>query len=423
MTLEKIVGTGNQGDFVHQTQGTAVDQGFRNVSKYWYPQTLSYDEMREKLEKHYERRRDLKSPLKGMKPSVNDKGEFVLVAQGGPTDGAAYTLTDLAMRQFLGRIDVQTTFRMLLDDIKYPNAKEDAEPKIKRDKGDVETFVKVVENGLRHYHQRAGYDDQFLFRTYDDNKEIQAVLTDSYSPVDNRWLLKIINELIPGGRYSHFTRATDATIYGNVLIPDSIREEDDSDYGGMVSLNNCEIGTRKLSQSPSVFRAICMNGCIWDQTFGTSFNKRHRGLDLDEVKKSIVENVTKQIPLMHDGIDRLLNTRADAYAAKNVKMNQIFVALGDRLKLQPKHVIQTINQYRKHESQHKNLFGVINAITRAGQEFDNEDWYALDVAGGALTGMKVDQWDKLVDKARSYTDEDIAAVLSKDEKYLATLAV
>ena len=419
MSLEKLVGTGNQGDFVINTQGTAAAQDFRNVSKYWYPKTLSFDDMMERLTKHYERRRDLRSPLHGMKPSVSSEGKFVLVAQGGPTDGAEYTLTDLAMRQLLGRIDVQTTFRMLVEDITYPNAKADAEPKVKRDRQDMELFVKVIENGLRHYHKRAGTEAQFLFRTYDDTKEVQAVLTESYSCIDNRWLLNIINTLIPGGRYSHFTRANDATLFGNVLIPDSIREEDDSDYGGMVSLNNCEIGTRKLSQSPSVFRAICMNGCIWDQTLGTAYKKRHRGLDLDEVKTAIVENVTKQIPLLDRGITQLLNTRADAYAAKNVKMNQIFAALGDRLGLQPKHFIETVRQFRQHESQHKNLFGVISALTRAGQEFSNEDWYALDVAGGSLSAMTPDKWNKLVDKARTYTDEDIAAYMQKDEKYLA----
>ena len=278
----------------------------------------------------------------------------------------------------------------------------------------------MVENGLRHYTKRAGADAKFLFRTYDDTKEIQAVLTDKYTPIENRWFLEIINELIPGGRYSHFKRANDNTLFGNVLIPDSIRAEDDSDYGGMVSLGNCEIGKRKLVACPSVFRAICMNGCIWDQTKGSVYSKRHRGLnDLEAVKNAIIENVNTQIPLMHDGIERLLNTRGEAYSAKGVPMTQIFVAVSDMLGLQPKHLIQTVRQYQSFEKDHKNLFGVINSLTRAGQEFDNDDWYALDVAGGSLSQWKPEQWNRLTERAKSYTPDDVKAALSKDQKYLA----
>lgn len=425
MVAEKLVGNGNSGDFVLQSQGTAADKGFRNVSQFWYPQTQSFDETMEALQRHYDRRRDLRSKLVGMKPGVSSDGKFVLTAQGGPTDGAEYTLTDHALTQYLSRIDVQTTFRYLLDDITYPQTNKNNAPRVKvaRDSGDVQTFVKVVENGLRHFNSRTSGGNDFLFRTYDDTKEVQAVLTSEYSPIDNRWFLNIINELIPGGRYSHFTRADDNTIYGNVLIPDSIRQEDDSDYGGMLSLSNCEIGKRKLSQYPSIFRAICMNGCIWDQTSGSAYSKRHRGLnDLDEVKANIVQNLTVQIPLVHSGIDKLLDTRAAAYSAKGVKMSRIFVAVADMFKLQPKHLIRSVFEYNQHEKADKNLFGVVAGLTRAAQAFSNDEWVGLDAAGGALINWKPERWDGLLNKAKAYDEDEVQAAFKADEKYLATLS-
>jgi hypothetical protein len=419
-----LVGTGRMGDFVHTQQGTAGDKDFRNVSVGWYPQTQSYDEMMDGLQRHYDRRLDIMSPMAGMKPGVNDKGGFVLIAQGGPTDGAEYTLTEHALIQLLSRLDVQTTFRFLLDDIHYPTSTEDDEKiKVKRDKGDAETLVRVLENAMRHYAKRRTAKEEMRFRTYDDTKEVQAVLTKQYSTVDNRWFLKIVNEMIPGGRYSHFTRADDNTIYGNVLIPDSIRKEDDSDYGGMLSLGNCEIGKRKIFQFPSVFRAICMNGCIWDQSKGVTLSKRHRGIhDLDSFKASIVANLQTQIPLAHEGIDRLLNTRAEEFKAKDVSMARIFVAVAEMFKLAPRHLVQTRMEWQQHERQSKNLFGVVNALTRAGQKFDNETWSAMDAAGGALTKWNGARWNKLVERAKSFDDEEVAAAYSKDKKYLASVA-
>ncbi len=76
-----------------------------------------------------------------------------------------------------------------------------------------------------------------------------------------------MRKLIPGGRLSHWRGDAD-TLWGNVLIPDTIRQESDSDYGGMVSIGNSEIRERRITSRPSVFRAICFNGCIWDREAG-----------------------------------------------------------------------------------------------------------------------------------------------------------
>lgn len=415
-----LAGSGRSGDFVHNNQVMAEAQDFRNVSKLWYDKTQSFDDTLATLEKHYDRRRDIRISMFGMKPTATDAG-FRLVAQGGPTDGAAYSLTPHALHQYLDKLDISRSMVTLLEDKAYPNKGEDAAPKIKRDRKDTELFVDVVMNGLRHFSKRneKGGND-YLFRTYDDTKEVQAVLTKEYSSIDNRWVLRIVNELIPGGRYSHMKRADDATLYGNVLIPDSIREENDGDYGAMLSLSNCEIGKRKLAGYPSVFRAICMNGCIWDQTKGVAFEKRHRGLnDLDIVKRALVDNLTKQIPLAHSGVDKLLATRGDEYKVKGVKMSRVFVAIGDMFGLQPKHVAQSFIEYMNFEKDNRNLFGVVAGITRAGQKFANEDWAAMDACGGELMKFKSEKWQgRIVNVAKELDEEYVDKVVRADVKSL-----
>ncbi len=55
----------------------------------------------------------------------------------------------------------------------------------------------------------------------------------------------------------------------------------------MVSVSNCEIGKRALGSLPSLFRAICMNGCIWGQAYGEKIKVVHRGeIDLDQLEQA-----------------------------------------------------------------------------------------------------------------------------------------
>ena len=157
-------------------------------------------------------------------------------------------------------------------------------------------------------------------QTYSDGT-LRAWLSDSYSEVDNRWYLEQVKNIIPVGRLSHWRGDAD-TIWGNVLISDTIREEFDSEYGGMVSVSNCEIGKRALGSLPSLFRAICMNGCIWGQAYGEKIKVVHRGeIDLDQLKLKLRDNIEKQIKLIPDGIERMLGIRAmgtDGVAMKNI---------------------------------------------------------------------------------------------------------
>ena len=55
--------------------------------------------------------------------------------------------------------------------------------------------------------------------------------------------------VLPDGRFSH-DKSDEDTVFGNILLPDTILDksaDDDTDYGGMVSIGNCEIGKRRVT--------------------------------------------------------------------------------------------------------------------------------------------------------------------------------
>jgi hypothetical protein len=71
---------------------------------------------------------------------------------------------------------------------------------------------------------------------------------------------------------------------------------------------------------------------------------------------------------------------------------------------------EVLTQWVKHERNDRNLFGVVNAITRAGQTFDNVGWVKFDELGGNLLDMHEDRWIAIKQRADSYTDKEIEKV-------------
>jgi hypothetical protein len=395
MSYEKlqIMSSPSEGDFVRTLQG-ATGKGFQegtHVHKDWWAKTQTYEQVMQACQMAVENREDIMVATKDI-ACVASNGHFYLQLN----DGRKFRPTDHAIEQFSVRSDIpSSTF------LREMRKGEDF------DAGDANTMAIVGNNALRHVDP----DKQFRLRTYTDGT-CRAFVTDKYAPIDNRWYLEVLSEFIPGGRFSHW-RGDEDTIYGNVLIPDTIMDygADDSDYGGMISVGNCEIGTRRISQTPSLFRAICMNGCIWGQTSGEKIRKVHRGnIDLDSLKLEIARNIQHQIPLLAPGIKAFLATRAMETGKASIK--GIVASVASDYKLSKKEATEFLNQYGQYEAGNRNLFGIINGLTRAGQKFDNATWVKFDEVAGSLMATSADRWATILRRADTFTDKDYEKVFS-----------
>ncbi len=399
---EVLKGQTRQGDFVHQTQGTAGDQGFKCVSRLWYPKTQALSEGIDQLIDDARQREDLTCPMGHMGLGLNDSGQIVLEY----IDGREFVPTEHAFKQFATWAGVPHTFlNTMMRDVIAPNGKT----KYTRDVQDKETVIRVFQNGLR----RVEKDKEFRFRTYTDGT-LRAVLSSQYAIINNIWYLETLAELFRevGGdepRLSHWKGDAD-TIYGNVLISDTCRAEDDSDYGGMISISNCEIGIRRLSQFPSIFRAICMNGCIWDQELGSKINKVHRGeINLKDLRADIALNIHDQIPLMQAGVDKFLALR-DKVVAKDVPMGNIFALIAKENAMSfgvSGQVSAMATQFATHEAGNTNLFGVVNAVTRTGQLYSPAEWVRLDEVAGKLMSYSDSQWEGFQTRAKGLDTKEV----------------
>ena len=401
MNYEPLRGQGTQGDFVLNSQTIATDEGFSHVSKTWYDKTLSYDEGMELLESERGQREDFLIPRSEIAFDVREiDGQWKF---GAEIDDRFFVPTDHALVQLVSKAcnGKGTGFvRDLTND----------HPKFKRDEFDARTIRGIITNGIR----RVDASTKYKIRCHNDGT-MRAFLSERYAEVDNRWYLEQIKNIIPAGRLSHW-KGDSNTIWGNVLIPDTIREEDDSDYGGMVSIGNCEIGKRNVKSLPSVFRAICMNGCIWDQTKGSEIKVRHIGdIDLNSLAMKLRNNIEAQIPLLPQGIQRMLGIRAKG--TDGVPMKNLIAATAETHKIDKRGASAVLQAWVKDESpiapEDRSLFDIVNSVTRAGQSLDNQSWVRFDQIGGQLVNYADNQWANLKSRAESYDDKDFKRVFSK----------
>ena len=322
-------------------------------------------------------------------------------------DGRFFVPTEYAWSKVMVWLGMPSHFiRFMSEDIPH---EKDADRSLTRGAIDRELCLHM----LRRHLKVAGMDKEYMFRTYDDGT-MRTMVSDQYAVIDNGWYLETLQSLFKSmnvqeePRLSHW-RGDEDTIYGNLLIPDTVREEPDSDYGGMLSLSNCEIGRRSWSQYPSVFRAICCNGCIWDRESGDIIKRRHRGkIVLDDLRSALLTNLNTQIPLLASGIDQFL-----AMKDKKVELplKNIFATIGMLGKFSfglKGQVNKIVEEFTEHEMENVNAFGVVNAITRAGQAYDPSEWVRFDEFAGQLISTNL--WDKVTNNAKSVTAKELEKV-------------
>lgn len=399
----KIVGNDKakaEGNFVLQGQTLATAEGFRNVSKTWYDKTLSYEDGLKALAEGKAQTEDIHAKVVDMVPTVNTAGKFVMLHR--PT-GQEFVPTEHAVGQMGGWAKTGTWY---VENMMQPITDYKDRVIAQRDRGDAETLAHVFSNGFR----RIDPAKSFLWRTRKDGTLRAMLTTDRYAIIDNGWFLELLRTLVPGGRLSHFEMGDSDTIYGNLLIPDTVRAESDSEYGAGLTLSNSEIGERRIDCLPWLFRAICQNGCIWGKLAGKGISQVHRGkIVLAEFANKIKDHINLHIPLLPVQMEKFLGMRVMGWDGDSIK--PLFAQLAGDYKLSKAEASAVLAGYAVENATtpefSKTLFGVANAITRAAQKQTPAKWVAFDEIAGKLTGYSQDDFQRLTSRAKSLTVKEV----------------
>lgn len=392
--LKPLQGTGRNGDFVHATQ--TMDSRFRNVSTGWTDRAndpddksvMTWDDAFQTLETERGETRDIIQSF-GKLTVVNDAAGIGLLDD----NGNRLKFCESSLDQFAYWIDSGLTLPRRL---------------INGDADDKATLAAVIKNGLRKLEDKNG-----LIRLRNDGT-VRAFLSEQYAILDNRWFLDVIRSILPEGLVSHWRSDSGDSVYFNVLIPDSMRQETDSEYGGMLACGNGETGSRKLSTCPSVFRAICRNGCIWDETKGTGIIERvHRGaIDLNALAARIRDNLNRQIPLLGDGIDRMLATRSymsDVGAVPAIGSVLRSLRIPGITRETSDAIFAGFKEQRT-ETARVTAFDVIQGLTKSAQSFYAGLQETVERAAGSAMLWNADRWNNVFESAKTLSAEELKTV-------------
>ena len=368
---------------------------------------VSFDEAIDKVLDERRERADIQIPLKDFSLSLDVNGDNIV----GCIGGVDYKPTMHCLKQMATIMGVS---HAVLKQYLNPATKTRTKDKVKfdevvyeRDQTDRELLVALFKNGIRD--GRVDPEKEFKFRTYTDGT-LRAMLSDRYAYIDNVWYINQLRDAFAeiGGDEPGFVhwRGNADTLYGSLLIPDSLRSDGDSDHGGMLSVSNCEIGKRRLNLTASIFRSLCTNGMIFGLEELEKISKVHRGdIDLVSLRTSLFDGITTAAPLLGGYIDKFLAMKD---LELTVKPSEMIAQVAQDYKLSTGskgQAVATVAQYVEHENANRSLFGIVNAITRAAQEYDPAEHVRLDEIGGTLMGFDEKRWESYNQRAAGMSDK------------------
>lgn len=285
--------------------------------------------------------------------------------------------------------------------------------------GLVPSRVKVLTSEVEELKGKIEDSKKFTVRTRrddDGNQVVRYVASERYGVIDNDTVMEIIGKSLPGGYGDSFASHAwndGDSIIGNVLLPDYIKNRPDSEYGVGISFRNSEVGRYRFVICPFLFRAICLNGCIWGRSNAViGVDKKHLGkIDIVEITAQVNDavmialNEGEQVLELFDITKEITVENQDKLVASLTKEYKLTVPQGRAW-------LNAIG-----EEPGETVFHTIQGLTRAAQKFVGDSRTTMEETAGlilapslvadidAIAGM----WDKFATRAESLTDDQLKA--------------
>ena len=228
------------------------------------------------------------------------------------------------------------------------------------------------------------------------NDVVRAIVSERYGVIDNDQAMEMIANSLPSltdAMASHISNDGD-DIFGNILLPDNMKSEPDSDYGVGIAFKNSEIRNSTFRISPFLFRAICLNGMIWGrQNSEITVNQKHLGtIDLVELQNQV--KVAIQVALTQGNDMLTLMGYAKQVKVENplatiamlTRDNKMTTAQG---KLWHKGYLDSLHEV-KGDIHEKTAFGIINGLTRSAQDYNGATREQMETTASLILAPAID---------------------------------
>jgi len=269
----------------------------------------------------------------------------------------------------------------------------------------------------REFRVRTRHDD-------DGNTVARAIVSERYGVIDNLEAMEMIIDALPSkdaikdALASHLHNDGD-DMFGNLLLPDNIKSEPDSDYGVGIAFRNSEVRNSTFKVSPFLFRAICLNGMIWGrQDSSIKVNQRHMGnIDKQELREEVRRAIVVALSQGNDLLTLLGHSKhvevknPEQVIAQLSRDNKMTIAQG---KLWHKGYLESLQEASGH-SHDRTAFGIVNGLTRSAQQYTGSAREQMETVASAILSPAIDsdlqaiskRWNLISERAKSLDDDTV----------------
>jgi hypothetical protein len=269
----------------------------------------------------------------------------------------------------------------------------------------------------REFRVRTRHDD-------DGNPVARAIVSERYGVIDNLEAMEMIIDALPSkdaikdALASHLHNDGD-DMFGNLLLPDNIKSEPDSDYGVGIAFRNSEVRNSTFKVSPFLFRAICLNGMIWGrQDSSIKVNQRHMGnIDKQELREEVRRAIVVALSQGNDLLTLLGHSKhvevnnPEQVIAQLSRDNKMTIAQG---KLWHKGYLESLQEASGH-SHDRTAFGIVNGLTRSAQQYTGSTREQMETIASAILAPAIDadlqtiskRWGLISERAKSLDDDTV----------------
>ena len=269
----------------------------------------------------------------------------------------------------------------------------------------------------REFRVRTRHDD-------DGNPVARAIVSERYGVIDNLEAMEMIIDALPSkdaikdALASHLHNDGD-DMFGNLLLPDNIKSEPDSDYGVGIAFRNSEVRNSTFKVSPFLFRAICLNGMIWGrQDSSIKVNQRHMGnIDKQELREEVRRAIVVALSQGNDLLTLLGHSKhvevnnPEQVIAQLSRDNKMTIAQG---KLWHKGYLESLQEVSGH-AHDRTAFGIVNGLTRSAQQYTGSTREQMETIASAILAPAIDadlqaiskRWGLISERAKSLDDDTV----------------
>jgi hypothetical protein len=218
---------------------------------------------------------------------------------------------------------------------------------------------------------------------------LRAVLTDRYTPIDNQMLLRCLHRSLPPHLKVQWIALDEESFHLRLFDPTLVMEVKNGDplMAGL-HISNSEVGKRSVTIDAIVYRQVCSNGLIRLIKGKSLMQQRHIAVTPAHFVSLLQRAMHQALIASHEFLEQMAMATREPIRDVEKEM---------KILVSDWHLSQTfveqVEDHLVHEERahQENLFGLVNALTRAAQSLDAEHRYDTEVLAGKFLERKLAQ--------------------------------